>query len=513
MTIRIAGEQDKHQLDFAARNIYTLPNDEYRVLPSSLKDGDYILEIKTIRIIEPIIKVLVSDDMLSARVSFYPGINTDRKIKYQDVILNLTEKHKISPKNIDDKALKEAIELLNEGYIVEGILVCQGTPPVQGKDANIEYLFEKPNIKPQLLPNGKVNYREFTKFIFVSKDQLIIKRTPPDKGMDGRDISGNIIKAQEGIDKSVEVVEGVYSNLEKTEYRSKYNGHIILSGNTVSVLPMLQVNGDVNMHTGNLRFEGTIQITGNVQSGFIIDADDIIVDGIVENAELKASNSIIIKTGVKSIINKGSIKAGGNISVGYCENANISAGGELSIEKYCFNSNIEAAQVTALGKDTIISGGVLDIFSELHATHLGSKNSGKMEINLGYSPLLQNKAEKIKVEINQLSESMEKINDVLSKLNIKDPKIKSNPKVKMLIDSSDAFKRRLPLLERKYNDLMQKSVCDAPKIIVEDIIYPGVEIKMLNISRKIKSEMSRVEFTYNEISREITNKPIQNREV
>ena len=165
MTIRIAGEQDKHQLDFAARNIYTLPNDEYRVLPSSLKDGDYILEIKTIRIIEPIIKVLVSDDMLSARVSFYPGINTDRKIKYQDVILNLTEKHKISPKNIDDKALKEAIELLNEGYIVEGILVCQGTPPVQGKDANIEYLFEKPNIKPQLLPNGKVNYREFTKFI------------------------------------------------------------------------------------------------------------------------------------------------------------------------------------------------------------------------------------------------------------------------------------------------------------------------------------------------------------
>ena len=513
MTIRIAGEQDKYKLDFAARNIYTLPNDEFRVLPSSLKDGDYILEVKTIRIIEPIIKVLVSDDMLSARVSFYPGINTDRKIKYNDVVLSLTEKNKISPGNIDDKALKEAIELLNEGYIVEGILICQVTPPVQGKDANIEFLFEKPNIKPQLLPNGKVNYKEFTKFIFVNKDQLVIKRTPPDKGVDGRDISGNIIKAQEGIDKSVEVVEGVYSNLEKTEYRSKYNGHIILSGNTVSVLPMLQVNGDVNMHIGNLRFEGTIQITGNVQSGFIIEADDIIVEGIVENAELKASNSIIIKTGVKGIINKGSIKAGGNISVGYCENANISAGGELSIEKYCFNSNIEAAQVTALGKDTIISGGVLDIFSELHATHLGSKNSGKMEINLGYSPLLQNKAEKIKVEINQLSESMEKINDVLSKLNIQDTKIQNNPKEKMLLDSSDAFKRRLPLLEKKYNELMRKSVCDAPKIIVENIIYSGVELKMFNISRTIKSEMSRVEFTYNELSREIINKPIQNKEV
>lgn len=513
MTIRIAGEQDKYKLDFAARNIYTLPNEEYRVLPSLSKDGDYILEVKTIRMIEPIIRVTLAEDMLTALISFYPGINTDKKIKYQDVVLQLTEKHKISPGYINDKALKEAIDFLNEGYIVENVLVCQGTPPVQGKDANIEFLFERPNIKPKLLPNGKVDYKEFIKFILVEKDQLIIKRTPPDKGKDGRDICGNVIKAVEGVDKSIEVVEGVYSNLEKTEYRAKYNGHIILSGNTISVLPMLQINGDVDMRIGNLRFEGTIQITGNVQSGFIIDADDIIVEGIVENAELKARNSIVIKRGVKGVINKGSIKAGGNISVGYCENANISAGGELSIDKYCFNSDIEAAQVTAVGKDAIISGGELRIFSKLHVANLGSKNSGKMEISLGYSPLLQNKAEKVRVEINQLSESLEKINDVLSKLNIKDPKIQNNPKVKILLDSSDAFKRRLPLLEKKYNELMRKSVCDAPKITVENIVYPGVELKMLNITRKIKSEMSRVEFTYNELSREIINKPIQNKGV
>lgn len=513
MTIRIAGEQDKHKLDFAARNIYTLPNDEYRVLPSSLKDGDYILEVKTIRFIEPIIRVIVSDDMLTARVSFYPGINTDKKTKYQDVVLHLTEKNKISPGYINDKALKEAIDLLNDGYIVENVLICEGTPPVQGKDANIEFLFERPNIKPKLLPNGKVDYKEFTKFILVKKDQLIIKRTPPDKGKDGRDISGNIIKAVEGVDKGIEVVEGVYSNLEKTEYRSKYNGHIILSGNTISVLPMLQINGDVDMRVGNVRFEGTIQVTGNVQSGFIIDADDIIVEGIVENADLKARNTIVIKKGIKGVITKGSIKAGGNISVGYCENANIFSGGELSVEKYCFNSNIEAATVRAVGKDTIISGGDLRVFSNLHVTNLGSKNSGKMEVNLGYSPLLQNKAEKVKVEINQLSESLEKINDVLSKLNIQDPKIQSNPKVRMLLDSAETFKRRLPLLEKKYNDLMRKSVCDAPKIIVEDTIYPGVSLRILNVSRNIKSEMSRVEFTYNEFSREIINKPIQNKEV
>ena len=45
---------------------------------------------------------------------------------------------------------------------------------------------------------------------------------------------------------------------------------------------------------------------------------------------------------------------------------------------------------------------------------------------------------------------------------------------------------------------------------MEDIIYPGVELKILGVSRTIKAEMTKVEFTYNEYGREIVNKPIQN---
>lgn len=509
MTIRIAGEQDKHKLDFAARNVYVLPNDEFRVLPSTVKDGEYILDVRTIRTIEPIIRVVVSDDKLTAKVSLYPGINTDKKTNYQDIILYLIEKHSVSQGSIDDKAIEDAVKLLNDGLIVEGVLACEGTPAVRGRDANIEFLFENASVKPKLLPNGKVDYREFTKFVIVDKDQLIIKRTPPDKGKDGMDITGNVIKAVEGVDKTVEVVEGVYSDLEKTEFRSKYNGHVVVSGNAVTVLPMLQVDGDVDMRVGNLRFEGTIVVTGNVHSGFVIDADDIVVDGIVENADLKARNTIVIKRGVKGVTGKGSIKAGGNISVGYCENADILAGGEFTVEKYCFNSNIEAHSVSAIGKNVIISGGSLKVFAEAHITNLGSKNSSKTEIELGYSHSMQNKAEKVKIEINQLTESMEKINDVLSKLDIKDPKVQSNPKVKMLFDSYEAFKRRLPLLGKKYDELLKKSVCEAPRLIVENIIYPGVEINMLSLSRTIKSEMTRVEFIHDVYSKEIINKPFQ----
>ncbi len=512
MTIRLAGEQDKRRFAFIAMNVYTLPNEEYRVLPSSLKEGDFILEVNTNRVVEPIIKVNVSEDMLSATISLYPALNLDRKITSPQILLLLTEKNKVSPGCILDKELEEAIKLFNEGYIVENVVVCKGKPPVNGKNAVIEYLFERPSVKPKLLSNGKVDYREFSKFIFVAKDQLIVKRTPADKGREGKDITGNVIKPVEGQDIQVEIVDGVYSNPEKTEFRSKYNGHIILSGNTISVFPLLQIDGDVDMRVGNLRFEGTVHITGNVQSGFIIDADDIIVDGIVENAELKARNTIVIRRGIKGVINKGYIKAGGNISIGYCENGCIITGGQLEIEKYCFNSFVEAASVVASGSEAIISGGTIKAFSHINVRKIGSKSSGKMEVSLGYSPLLQSKAEKVKVEINQLSELIERINASIEKLNISDPKVQANPKVKMLLDSAESFKRRLPLLEKKYNDLNSKSVCREPKIIVEDTIYPGVELIILGVSKTIKTEMTKVEFVYGDYERDVISRPIQNKE-
>ena len=159
MTIRLAGEQDKHKLDFAARNVYTLPNEEYRVLPSSARDGDYILEVKTIRSIDPIVRVVVADNMLFARVSLYPAINSTKKISVQQIVFMLTEKHKVTHGCIDEAALHDAVNQLNEGYIVEGVMACKGTPPVNGKNAVIEYLFERPNVKPKLLPNGKVDYK------------------------------------------------------------------------------------------------------------------------------------------------------------------------------------------------------------------------------------------------------------------------------------------------------------------------------------------------------------------
>lgn len=494
MSIRLFGEQDRHRLDFIARNIYTLTQDEFRVMSSSANEEEYILEVRTSRKIDPFVRITIINNGLSAQVSFYPGINSSKMMTYQEVILILVEQHKASLGYIKEEVIKETLTLLQDEQIVENVVVAEGTEPIHGKDAIIEFLCKRPSQKPKLLPNGKVNYKEFDKFIIVSKDDLIAKRVPPYKGKDGRDFTGQPVKAIEGADKFVDVIDGVYTNSEKTEYRAKYNGHIVLSGNTVSVLPILEINGDVNMRVGNIRFDGTVHVSGNVLSDFLIEADDIVVDGIVENAELKARDTIVVRRGIKGVADRGSLRATNSISVGYCENATIISGGDVTIDKYSFNSSIQATNIIATGKNTIINGGLLEVYSTLEVTNLGSKNSGRMNVIVGYSPILKNKADKVKVEINQLNSSIDKINTVLSRVDLKDKKVLANPKVKMLLDSRDAFRRRLPLLERKYNDLVNRSVCKDPRVKVINYVYPGVVLKMLSTVKSIGEELSKAEF-------------------
>lgn len=514
MTIRIRGDQDRHRLEFIAMNIYTLPNEEYRVLPSSHNDDTFILEINTVRKIDPIIRVSIAEQNLSATLSFYPAVNIEKKTRHEDIILMLSEKHKIDPSFIDADKLKEAVEDLNKGFITENLLVCKGEAPVNGTNAQIQYLFDRPNKKPKILPNGRVDFREFVKFVLVEKDQVIVRRIPPEKGKDGKDIMGAPIKALEGVDRSVETIEGVYCDTNKTEYRAKYSGHVVSNGSSISVYPIIEINGDVNMRVGNIRFEGTVHVSGNVVSGFSIEADDIIVDGIVENANLKARNSIVIRTGVKGTISKGFIQCGGNIEVGYCENAQIVCSGELTINKYCFNSEIEANKLFAVTtKDTVISGGILRVFSEIKVSNLGSKNSSRMEVEIGYSPTLLRKGEKVKTEINQLTESLNKIAAVVSKLDIKNPNLQHNSKIKVLLDSAETFKRRLPLLQKKYNDLQTKSTFNSPTLSVIEKIYPGVEILLLNQPHKINIEMSHVQFYHNEVDHTVGHRPIKEEHV
>ena len=80
--------------------------------------------------------------------------------------------------------------------------------------------------------------------------------------------------------------ENVVCNAEMTIMYAAIDGLFTLTGGeTINVFPIYEVNGDVDYHTGNIDFVGTVVIRGNVLTGFRIRAaGDIRIVGGVEGA-------------------------------------------------------------------------------------------------------------------------------------------------------------------------------------------------------------------------------------
>lgn len=76
-------------------------------------------------------------------------------------------------------------------------------------------------------------------------------------------------------------------------------GHASLVGGKVFVSDVYEVPADVDNSTGNIEYSGSVTVRGNVKGGFRISAKgDIVVEGIVEDAELYAGGQIIVKRGI-----------------------------------------------------------------------------------------------------------------------------------------------------------------------------------------------------------------------
>src|SRR5699024_7698080 len=112
------------------------------------------------------------------------------------------------------------------------------------------------------------------------------------------------------------------------------------------------------MKNGNIDFNGSIIIHGNVPTGYTVKAkEDIKIFGIVEGATLIAGGSIFISEGIAGL-QKGFIQAGKDVHVGYVNQGNISAGGSVRVENAIFHSKCVARDHLHLEYGSIIGGSV-----------------------------------------------------------------------------------------------------------------------------------------------------------
>jgi uncharacterized protein (DUF342 family) len=400
-------------------------------------------------------------------------------------------------------------EIADNPVYREKVEVAEGIRPVNGKDAYIKYNFETDQTKITLKEgaNGKVNFKELNIVQNVVQNQPLAVKIPPEEGTNGKTVTGKALYAKSGNDIPLPLGTNVHVGDDGDSILSDINGQVILANGKINVEPVLTVEGDVNLKTGNIIFLGTVVITGNVEDGFSVKAaGNIEVKGTVGKAEIDAEGDIIIYQGINAK-GGGKIRTGKSLWSRFIENAHIEAGNMVVVTDGIINSQVDAIKsILCQGKRANIMGGRLRAGEEISANVLGNPTSGTETIcEVGFDP-------NSKIELERLQGIKSSAETELDSLKLDlQTLINTKKQRKTLPEDKEAYlqelmERRQVLTEELKNavDSIEKlqeymdNVQINGKISASKKVFPGVKIHIRDVKEDVRTDHRAVTFILEE---------------
>jgi uncharacterized protein (DUF342 family) len=388
----------------------------------------------------------------------------------------------------------------------ENVVVAEGTQPVDGRDAYIQYYFEPDQSKVRLREgrNGQVNFKELNIVQNVVEKQPLAKKVAAERGSLGKTVTGKSIPTRDGKDISIPLGKNVHLGEDGVTVVSDISGQVVMSaGGLINVEPVLTVEGDVNLKTGNIIFLGTVIITGNVEPGFSVKAaGNIEISGIVEKAELDAEGDIIVHQGITGK-SGGTIRAGKSLWARFIENATIEAGNMVVASDGIINSHVDAyKRIVCQGKRAHIVGGRLRASEEINANIFGSPTSGTETIcEVGIDPKYKEQLQTLQVTKTDMEKQLDETQLNLQTLvNIKKQRKFLPPDkeaaLRELMDKRNLLLTDLQKLEEDIDKIHEilNSTKTRGRISAAAKVYPGVKIIIRDITENVRTEYKAVSF-------------------
>ncbi|SFR95977.1 DUF342 domain-containing protein [Anaeromicropila populeti] len=468
---------------------YDLP-----VLLEALRKSHGVTEVKIsnedVWPIHEKIKVQISQDKMTAAISFYPPSSKGKFLDYSGVIEELNKQ------GITNGIIKENIEAyLRNRRFCTPILAAKGLEPREGKDAAIEYFFSvERTSKPKINEDGSVDFHCLDNISRVQKNAVLAKLTPEDAGAPGKDIYGNKIMPKKVKKLILRVGKNSHLSEDGLVLYSDVDGHVTLVEDKVFVSNLYEVPADVNASTGDIDYEGSVKVKGNVRTGYTIKAKgDIIVDGVVEGATLIADGDIILKRGIQGM-SRGSLIAKGNIVTKFIENSEVRSGANISTEAIMHSIVTAKDEIIVSGKRGLVTGGELKAGSSINIKIAGSTMGTSTLLEVGIDPELRETSSNLEARIQKIKEELVTLEQTFNVFKKKIVCGEHLPADK--INFIKAIPKTKAALEKELNQCYEEHMeikdeldqFDRGNIVITNMAYPGVKITIANAVHYVKTE-------------------------
>lgn len=441
-------------------------------------------------------KLQTSEDGMLVTVRFFSPSESGRRLTLDRFLSDLA-RQKITY-GIERDILREHFK--GEGAFCTDILVAKGKKPVQGVDARIEYCFNTDNHKrPAHMEDGRVDYYNLTTINHCSKGDVLARIIPEQPGEAGCDVYGKWIKPKDVKKETLKFGKNITISEDKLTITTDVDGHVVLLDGKVVVSNVYKVK-DVDLSTGNIVYDGSVEISGNVEANMEVKASgNVVINGRVESARIIAGGNIIIAKGMNGM-GKGYLRAGGDVTVKFLENARVVTGGYLETEAILHCVVTAGAHISVGGRRGIILGGYVQAATTITAKTIGGTMSTATTLEVGTDPLIKAQYSRIQKAAEEGKKTIDAAQVVFNNFQEKQKKgVKFNDSqlryvrsVASLIQEKSAEMENLNARLEELQEMMETR--EEAEVIVNEQVYPNTTIVIGSISKTLQDNYRYCKF-------------------
>ena len=259
----------------------------------------------------------------------------------------------------------------------------------------------------------------------------------------------------------------------------------------VEVQQNLEIKGDVDYSTGNIDFNGSLLVKGDIKAGFKVKVTgDLEIGGCVEDAEVEAEGSIMVKKGFLGR-GKGIIRGGSDVTVKYIQGQEVICEGDLNIGGELMNGKVRVGgNVNVASRKGAIIGGVIMAQGSVETTQVGNENYTHTEIFVGSEFKLTDRLKQVAKELEQIAENQDKLKKGVYTLSRKKIVLKGQlpPEQEAMLGRMQETIKHLPEQKADLEDEKKRLKAESEQhrvafVKVKKRLYPGVKITIGKFNR------------------------------
>ncbi|MFL0797968.1 MAG: FapA family protein [Cellvibrionaceae bacterium] len=459
-------------------------------------------------------ELTVSTDKMSAYLAIKRAFGGN--LVTRDSIEKLLSHHGIK----NNCWLEDRLKELDKKESATNVLVAKGKLPRNGKDSEFRPLFDTEEKSREFVEDasGKIDYLAPQEYLILEAGEKLMERIPPTEGQPGYDLYGNPVLPQKGkvLEYALNKCKG--AKLDESDSNilvAEEKGHPVIIDRGVRQDDTLTLK-NVSLATGNVEYDGSLEVQGDVQSGLKIDVTgDVFIKGTVENARIHAGGNITVVGGVlgqevehdekmetAELQGDCSLSSEKSISVRYANYSQLTAAGSVEVREYFLHCAVSAVENIFAGQDGgkgRVMGGTLKAGKCITANILGSDAYVKTHVEAGTlqdvfkkleelqekaSPLKQQLAELTELKRNLIRASEGKMNDTI------------RAKLKKLEAAIHTIHTHRQEIQKKATGLKQgaKKALNKIRIETKKACYSNVEICINGYNKQIEEDYTAAIF-------------------